>query len=616
MKRRTFIRNSILTASPVILSGFPVVASTLADDRMLGYLAQTIYGCGKILVIIQQNGGNDGLNTIVPLDKYENLYNARPNIILPQSSILPLTNTITTGMHPALTELRDLYNTGKVCIVQAVSYPNPNFSHFRATDIWFSASNSNQYLDTGWLGRTLNTNYPDYPASYPSAAMEDPLAIQIGSTLPFSLQGPTVNMGYNVSNPAQLLNVINAKTDPAPNNDYGRELTFLRLMKDQSNAYTGRISGAYNKQTTKSTLYPSSGNSLADQLKIVARLIGGGLSTPVYIVNHPNSHDTHVAQVISTDTTTGTQANNLSILSKAINAFQNDIELMGKADLVTGMTFSEFGRRIISNASTGTDHGTAAPVIFFGAGVNGSIIGSSPNIPLKATVNDQVPMQYDFRQLYSSVMQDWLCLSSADAESVLGSSFSKLPIFSGSNSILPINTITLTGQYYNGSAKLSWKVHENPKYDYFIVQFSTDGSSFTDLKQINNTSLNADEIYSYTHEIAASKMYYRIAGQTLQGKRTFSETVLLRSTDKQQLMRIYPNPVLNYRLHIELFEQPAEPVDVIIYDLLGAKVYYNRFTNASSTIVFNVPHSFSKQTHYILEVKYGSTVAHEQIVFQ
>jgi len=158
------------------------------------------------------------------------------------------------------------------------------------------------------------------------------------------------------------------------------------------------------------------------------------------------ANDTLVAQVVTSDTTTGTQANNLSILSKAINAFQNDIELMGKANIVAGMTFSEFGRRIISNASFGTDHGTAAPVIFFGAALNGGVIGTSPNIPLNATVNDQVPMQYDFRQLYASVMQDWLCLSPADTQTVLGSNFAKLPIFH-TNTVLPLETISLIGQY-------------------------------------------------------------------------------------------------------------------------------------------------------------------------
>jgi uncharacterized protein (DUF1501 family) len=616
MKRSTFLKTGSLVAAPLLINGIPVYANPNTGNAFFDLLAQTTYGCGKILVIIQMNGGNDGLNTIIPLDKYTNLNNARPNIILPQASVLPLTNNATTGMHPSLTELRDLYNNGKVVIVQGVSYPNPNFSHFRATDIWFSGSDSNVVLDTGWLGRSLDTQYPNYPASYPNTDMPDPLAIQIGSTLPFSLQGPAVNMGYNVSNPASLLNIINATTDPAPNNDYGRELTFLRLMKDQSNAYRVTIQNAYNAQATLSTLYPAAGtSSLADQLKIVARLVGGGLKTPVYIVNHQNTHDTHVDQVVAGATTTGYHAGVLSILSKAINAFQNDITLMGKAPNVTGMTFSEFGRRIINNASMGTDHGVGAPVLFFGAALNAGMIGSSPNIPLNATVNDQVPMQNDFRQIYATVMQDWFCLSGSESQTVLGSAFTKLPIFT--SAALPLEDITLSGQYYDGESKLTFQVEDNTHYEKFTIEFSVDGVSFTELQRITNSSLNDLENYTYNHIISVPKMYYRIKGQLLQGGRIkYSNTLLLRSNARQQLISVYPNPVVNNQVNIKLYENPTTWVDVTIYDIIGAKVYYNRFNERTSVISFRVPPSFARNTHYIIEVQYGASAAREQIMFK
>jgi uncharacterized protein (DUF1501 family) len=498
-------------------------------------------------------------------------------------------------------------------IVQAVSYPNPSFSHFRATDIWFSASASNQYLDTGWLGRTLDTNYPGYPQDYPNPQMPDPLAVQIGSTLPFSLQGPAVNMGYNVTDPNALLNVVNATTDPAPNNDYGRELTFLRLMKDQSNVYKQRITTAYNAQATLSTQYPASGNALANQLKMVARLIGGGLATPIYIVNHPFSHDTHENQV-NTGMVTGTQANNLSILSKAIGAFQNDIELMGKGNKVTGMTFSEFGRRIKSNASVGTDHGTSAPVMFFGAAVLGGVLGTSPNIPLNATVNDQIPMQHDFRQLYATVMQDWLCLTPAESATVLGSSFTKLPIFN--SAVLPLEGVTLTGQYYQGQSRLTCRAEQNQKYGWYALQFSTDGVRFTEVQRIINSSGNAQQTYSYHHVTSSPKMYYRISAQDGQGQVDYSNIVMLRAANKPQLIRIYPNPIQNFNIHVELFETATQPVDITIYDLVGAKLYYNRFSSMQSTINFRVPPVFSRETHYILEVSYGDTKIREQIIFR
>lgn len=529
-------------------------------------LANSSQSCGKVLVIIQQNGGNDGLNTVIPLDKYSTLQGVRANILPPQANILPLTGTATTGLHPGMTEMRDLYNNGKLTIVQAVSYPNPNFSHFRATDIWFSGSAYNQYWDTGWLGRELDTTYTGYPQNYPNAQAPDPLAIQIGSTLPFSLQGPAVNMGYNVTDPAALLNVINATTDPAPNNDYGRELTFLRLMKDQSNVYKDRITTAYNAQATLSTLYPATGNTLANQLKMVARLIGGGLTTPIYIVNHPASHDTHENQV-NADLVTGWQFNNLSILSKAIGAFQDDIQKMGKSNKVTGMTFSEFGRRVMSNASIGTDHGTAAPVFFFGAAVQGGVIGSSVSFttdPGAITVNTQISLQHDFRRLYATVMQDWLCLTLAESNSVLGvaplsdgtspNPFSKLPIFAN-NAPLPLDGVSLTGQYYQGQSRLTCHAEQNPKYQWYALEFSTDGSRFSEVgRQLTNT-LTAQATYTYTHTVAAPKMFYRIAAQDGQGKTDYSNTVLLRSSDKQQLIRVFPNPIVNNNIHVEFLKK-------------------------------------------------------------
>lgn len=614
MKRRQFLKNTTAASAPLLLNGFPLFASPTLGDGLLNALAFSSQSCGKVLVIIQQNGGNDGLNTVLPRDKYAELSAVRSNIIVPEANILSLNGNAATGLNPAMVEMQNLYNNGKLVIVQGVSYPNPNYSHFRATDIWFSASASNEYLDTGWLGRELDTTYPLYPQNYPTAQMPDPLAIQIGSTLPFSLQGPNVNMGYNVPTNVALEQIINGTADPAPNNDYGRELTFLRLMTSQSNTYRNRITTAYNAQATLSPDYPATGNNLANQLKTVARLIGGGLTTPIYIVNHPNSHDTHENQV-NADRISGTQANNLSILSKAIAAFQDDIQRMGKANKVAGMTFSEFGRRVKSNDSIGTDHGTAAPVFFFGAAVQGGVIGQSVTLPATVTVNTQVNMQYDFRQLYATVMQDWLCLTPTESQSVLGSAFSKLPIFAA-NTPLPLDGVSLTGQYYQGKSRLNCRVEQNAKYRWYALEYATDGTRFTEVGRQINTSLAAAATYTYTHATTAPKMFYRIAAEDQQGKLDYSNTVLLRLADRQQLVRVYPNPVLNNNIYVEFFETVNGPVEVTIYDLVGAKIYYNRFAGVQRNLNFRVPAAFSRETHYILEVAYGGTKAREQLIFR
>ena len=518
MKRRNFIKTTALATIPFALNGIPVMASSAIDSNALDVLANAAVNCGKILVIIQQNGGNDGLNTVFPLDKWSNLSNARSNILMNQSQVLNLNNNATTGLHPAMTEMKNLYDNGKLMILQGVSYANPSFSHFRATDIWFTAANSNQSLESGWIGRSLDKLYPNFPTGYPTTDMPDPLAIQIGSTLPFSLQGPNINMGYSVPDPATLVNVVNQTTDPAPNSDYGAELTFLRLMKDQSNVYRTAIQNAYNTPQSASATYPTS-NSLADQLKVVAKLINGGLKTPIYIVNHPFTHDTHASQVDSTDKTIGAQAVNLRILSQAIGAFQQDLELMNKANLVTGMTFSEFGRRIKSNASMGTDHGSAAPVFVFGAALNTNptavsgtaypvpgMIGSSPNLPANASVNDQVPLQFEFKQIYASVMQDWLCMTEAQTSEVLGGNYTKLPIF---------QSTLLSNTNFDLDDNNFVSVYPNPVTDKFLnLQFKESINSFVNIQIF---SVQGTLIYSNNIKVDADSVRFEVANFTSSG---------------------------------------------------------------------------------------------------
>lgn len=614
MDRRKFLGNTALFSVPMMLQGIPVFAGDGLLHPFLQALAMPPGNCDRILVVIQMNGGNDGLNMVVPLDRYTELSNARASILLPAASVLPLNATTTTGLHPAMTGLRDLYNNGKVNLVQGVSYPNPNFSHFQAQDIWFTGSNTIPSPDTGWLGRQLDTAYPGFPIGYPNTSNPDPLAVQIGGALPLSLQGPNINMGYNAPNPAALVNVASGNPGPAPVSDYGTELTFLRLMKDQSNAYAARITASYNAQATLSTMYPATGNSLADQLKIVARLIGGGLATPVYIVNHPDSFDTHVNQVTPGDPLTGFHANILSKLSVAISAFQDDITLMGKATKVTGMTFSEFGRRVISNTSSGTDHGSGAPVIFFGALLNPGVTGISPVLPTNPTGSTQVPLQYDFRQLYATVMQDWLCMTAAESQTILNGTYTKVPIFA---SIVPLTGIELKAIWENAFAKLEFTVFENDTYDLFVIERSVNAINFQPLQTINNTTNNSLQQYGYKDDrISAPEVFYRIKGISKQGASSYSQIISLKNNPKQ-LVRIYPNPVKDFRINIEFLARVNENVEITIVGTRGEKLYYNQVNPGGNRSIFiRVPSLFSVKTLYILNISYGGNVINEKILFE
>jgi uncharacterized protein (DUF1501 family) len=424
MERREFLKlGAAATAIPLAGGAGPAArafASPLAD------LAAQVPS-DRVLVVLRFDGGNDGLNTVLPLDQYDNLAKARANILNPANKAVTLDSK--TGLHPALAGLGELYKAGKLRILQAVGYPNHNQSHFRSTDIWFSGSDYNQVLSTGWLGRYLDTVFPGYPDGYPSKDFPDPPAVQIGSSLYTLLQGPSVPMGMAVASATSIYSLVPAGVDTAPKTPAGHELEFIRQMATETQKYGDSLKKAVAAATNKSTLYPATGNTLSDALKGVARLIAGGLKTKIYVVTL-RGFDTHANQVAAADLTTGNHANLLTKVNDALVAFQDDLKLLGLENRVMGMTMSEFGRRILSNASLGTDHGTSAPLFVWGAGVQGGLLGANPVIPATVTVKDNIPMQYDYRSVYASLLQDWLGVGSTDLAKVMLKDFPVLPLVS------------------------------------------------------------------------------------------------------------------------------------------------------------------------------------------
>ncbi len=429
MKRRDFLRHTIPSVLiPSLIPGFSfraLLASPFTKPT------DPAMESDRVLVLVQLSGGNDGLNTVIPLEFYEAYQAARTNIAIPQNKILKLNGYEQTGLNPAMPELQNLFNEGKLTIVQGVSYPQPNFSHFRATDIWLTGADPGQVLPTGWAGRYLNEQYPRFPEDYPNPTMPDPLAIQVGSLVSPALQGPLLTMGMAISNPAGFYDLINDKAGMVPDTRAGDQIAYIREMSLKTDQYAGVIKKAAQKVTRQSDKYPAAGkNPLADQLKIVARLVAGGLRTKIYLVSM-GGFDTHAKQTETADTTTGNHAKLLAKLSEAIGAFQDDLALLQVGNRVMGMTFSEFGRRIRSNASGGTDHGAAAPVFIFGNAVVAGIVGSNPPLPSNATVNDNVAMQYDFRAIYASFLEKWFALDPSAAASVLLKDYPAMPLVQG-----------------------------------------------------------------------------------------------------------------------------------------------------------------------------------------
>ncbi|MDX1909637.1 MAG: DUF1501 domain-containing protein [Bacteroidia bacterium] len=431
MKRRSFIQRTSAVTLPILMGGFPVHA--FGRNYRLAAMTGLTQETDRVLILVQLNGGNDGLNTVLPLDQYSPLSAARANILIPESRALKLDDK--TGLHPAMSGMHHLYEDQKLAIVQGAGYPDPNFSHFRSTDIWTTASEADVVLDTGWLGRYLDTLYPGFPEGYPNEAFPDPPAITIGSVVSATCQGPVANLGLALTDPDNVNTLLTGGTAPVPATPYGHELTFLRQTMLQTNQYITVIEAASQLGQNLSTQYPATGqNRLADQLKIVARLIAGGLKTRVYVVNL-GGFDTHTGQVDTSDHTTGTHANLLQTLSDAIAAFQDDLSLLGLEDRVVGFTYSEFGRRIGSNSGSGTDHGAAAPLFVFGAQVNGKIFGENPVIPAEVSSRDNLPMQVDFRSVYASLLMDWFCVEEEVIRSVLFADFQHIALIKTSTPV-------------------------------------------------------------------------------------------------------------------------------------------------------------------------------------
>ncbi len=425
MNRRKFIRNiGMASAGSVMLSGMPV--RLLAANSNLKMAAAN--GNNNVLIFVQLHGGNDALNTLIPVNQYDTYYNYRPNIAIPENGerkFINVDNTLTqedqVGLHPDMIGFKQLYDQGKAAIVQNVGYPEMNMSHFRGRDIVMMGGEATTDYSSGWMGRFLNHAYPGYPDVYPSDDMPDPIGIEMGNLMSIAFHREAgIPMGINIHNPDQFYDLITTVgVEPPilyPDSHAGDELRYLMELEKKANQYAGRLKEAYDLGSNSSTVeypeaYPLSApepflnNPLSGQLRLIARLLKGGLKTRIFLCRIAG-FDTHGEQVEIYDSTLGTHAALLYHLSSAIKAFQDDLADMNIEDNVLTMTFTEFGRRVYSNASYGTDHGSATPVFLFGKGLKGGILGTNPN--LNDLNNGNLKYTTDYRQVYTSVVQDWL----------------------------------------------------------------------------------------------------------------------------------------------------------------------------------------------------------------
>jgi uncharacterized protein (DUF1501 family) len=423
MKRRSFISKSALGIfAPYVTN---TISGTNSISNMLNNALQTAdLANDHVLVLIQLTGGNDGLNTVLPLETFGNLWAARNSIIVPDTHFIKPKLSDKIAFHPALEGIRDMFDENKIRIVNGVGYPNPDFSHFKSTDIWMSGSDSNQSLPTGWLGRYLAQEYVNYPFDYPNSKFPDPPAIVTNSVIPLIFQGLSSSLGAAVADPTLNYQLYGNKFPFIANGKAASELEFLRQTSSLTNKYTTKIQESALK-VTRQKEYPNT--RLGYQLKNIARLIASGVKSKVYYANLPG-FDTHANQVDRQEPWKGVHANLLTELSEAIVAFQADMKFLGISKRVIGTTFSEFGRRVGSNASFGSDHGAAAPMIIFGEQALGGLAGENPMIEQYANPNTNVPMQYDFRSVFSSILKDWFCVNQNVLENTFLANYQYIPL--------------------------------------------------------------------------------------------------------------------------------------------------------------------------------------------
>lgn len=356
----------------------------------------------KVVVVIQFSGGNDGLNTVIPV-RNDIYYKERPRLGITKEKSLLLTDE--TALNPALEIFKGLYDEGNLSILNSVGYPNPDRSHFRSMDIWHSASNSNEYINSGWVGRYLDAQCKG--CDKPTQAME------LDDVLSLALKGEE-NKGLAFKDPKKLYNSSNGKYFKDVNSDHQHgEETIDYLYKTMSATLS---SADYIYQ--QSRVHPSSqtypNTELGKDLKTIASLIFSDINTKVYYVSL-GSFDTHVNQ-------DNQQKRLFTELNDAVKAFTADLKSNNRFQDVLMMTFSEFGRRVSQNASGGTDHGTANNMFFISGGLKEKgILNAMPDL---ADLNEgDLKHKVDFKNVYATVLSKWL---GADDMTILGKQYDYL----------------------------------------------------------------------------------------------------------------------------------------------------------------------------------------------
>jgi uncharacterized protein (DUF1501 family) len=363
------------------------------------------YQTDKVLVIVQLSGGNDGLNTVVPF-RNDIYYQKRPRLAVSKEQVLKITDDL--GFNPVLDGLRRLYEDGALTILNNVGYPNPDRSHFRSMDIWHTASESSEYLSTGWLGRYLDsTCSQDCHAAHEVIEIDDTLSPALKGE---KIKGLAIKDAHKTAQATQTPHVQGLAKMVNEHDDHDNVSYLYKTLAETVSSAEYLSNKIKNTQNTAQYNM----NPFAQQLKTIAQMVNAGLSTNVYYTSL-TGFDTHVNQKMQ-------QERLLKIYGDAMKTFAEDLKKGGRWKDTVVMTFSEFGRRVEQNASGGTDHGKASNVFIAGGNLpKAGVFNEQPN--LKDLDEGDVKFSIDFRQIYATLLKKHL---GADDRQILGKEFKTL----------------------------------------------------------------------------------------------------------------------------------------------------------------------------------------------
>lgn len=402
MDRRDFLKQFTLLSTTLAVPTF--LARSIRAAQAGGMTQAALGNPNRILVVLELFGGCDGLNTVVP-HADDNYYRNRPNLAIRSSDVLKLNDQL--GFHPVMTGLKELYDSGRMAVIQGVGYPNPNRSHFRSRDIWHTAE-PDAVSSEGWLAKY-------FEARKATGSLQ---GINVGGNVPRAMIS---SLGASPS--IQSIDTYKIQTDSKyPGDDANKNAAFQRVFSEPHKRY-----GYFNEYVTQTVLdatlsstqllegrnnyistvqYPST--AFATNLKTIAQIISAKLGVKVFYTTI-GGFDLHAQQAVVGNNTTGAQANLLTTVSGAIKAFYDDMKQMGKENEILIVTFSEFGRRVNENGSSGTDHGTANQMFIFGGLIQPGIFGTHPSLERdKLDSVGDMRFNIDFRSVYATVLSNWL----------------------------------------------------------------------------------------------------------------------------------------------------------------------------------------------------------------